>query len=66
MHNGLSINLPMNDFICMIIFLALSAALQAFKINAWTEIGKYAGICTIVTFITIVAVCCGKAGGVGP
>lgn len=66
MRNTFSTNLPTNDFICMIIFLAISAILQAFPIGAWTRIGKYAGALTMITFITIVAVCCGKANGVGP
>lgn len=66
MRNTFSDNLPTNDFICMIIFLAISATLQAFPVDAWKEIGKYAGALTMVTFITLVAVCCGKAHGVGP
>ena len=66
MHNSFSTNLPTNDFICMVVFIVVSAVLQAFKIKAWTEIGKYGGALTVITFITIVSVCCAEAGGVGP
>lgn len=66
MRNSFSDDLPTNDFICMIIFLALSAVLQAFGVGAWRYLGKYGGTLTLITFITITAICCGRAGGVGP
>ncbi|KAK9900701.1 hypothetical protein P389DRAFT_208144 [Cystobasidium minutum MCA 4210] len=66
MHNSFSTNLPTNDFICMVIFLAISGFLQAFGVGAWRQLGRYAGTFTFITFIAITAVCCGRAGGAGP
>ncbi|KAK9900702.1 hypothetical protein P389DRAFT_208145 [Cystobasidium minutum MCA 4210] len=66
MHNSFSSSLPTNDFICLIIFLAICIVGQAYPPDAWRTIGKVAAVFTVVTFVTIVSLCCSEAGGVGP
>lgn len=66
MRNSFSENLPTNDFICLIIFLVLSAVFQSLTVNVWRIIGPYGAVLTGIAFIAIVATCCGKAGGLRP
>jgi NCS1 family nucleobase:cation symporter-1 len=66
MPNNLGNALPTNDFICMLIFLLFSVIFYYLPVNTWRIIGPYAAMVTFIAFITIVAVCCSKAGGVGP
>lgn len=66
MHNSFSGTLPTNDFICMTIFLVLSVIFYHLPVNTWRLIGPYAAMVTFIAFITILAVCCSKANGVGP
>lgn len=66
MRNTMSDDLPTNDFICLVIFVVISAVLQAFGVSSWKYIGRYGGILTLVCFTTIVSVTCAEAGGVGP
>lgn len=66
MRNTLGDPLPTNDLICMIIFLLISAFLQWFGVASWRYLGRPGGILTSITFVTIVAVTCSDAGGVGP
>lgn len=66
MQNSFSKAIPTNDFICMCIFLLFSVIFYYLPVNTWRIIGPYAAMVTFIAFITIVAVCCSKAGGVGP
>lgn len=66
MRNTFGDPLPTSHFICMVIFLLVSAVLQAFGLGAWRYIGRVGSVLTLITFVTIVAVTCGEAGGVGP
>lgn len=66
MHNSFNKEIPTNDFICLIIFLACSAIFHYSPVNTWRIIGPYAAGITFIAYLAILAVCCGKAKGVGP
>lgn len=50
----------------MVIFLIFSLIFYYLPVNTWRIVGPYAATVTFIAFIAIVAVCCARAGGVGP
>lgn len=59
-------NITPSELICVFIFWIICLIMVWFPPSTFKNAAKVASVAVLITFITIVSVCCARAGGAGP